>query len=166
VPEPGASNVIMAVFRSFAFAERTDPDVIRLTANTCKSALPVAIPCNDALFVLVLRFMNFSSGVPRAVGFFSHPKREKSFQRMSRSKPCAGMPWPIRVDRSLCGGINIRPTFQGFSIRTFTYIPSDVRAVRHGRGLLLASKAQSGDSDFRNSRSSPRRPSSPALIPF
>jgi hypothetical protein len=52
---------MMAVFRSLAFAERTNPDVIRLTANTCKSALPVAIPCNDALFVLVLRFMNFSS---------------------------------------------------------------------------------------------------------
>jgi len=40
---PGASNVMMAVFRSFAFAERTNPDVARLTANTGKSAVRVAI---------------------------------------------------------------------------------------------------------------------------
>ena len=33
------------------------------------SALPVAILWNDALFVLVLRFMNFSVGVHLAVGF-------------------------------------------------------------------------------------------------
>jgi hypothetical protein len=55
---PGTSNVMMVVFRSLAFAERTNPDVIRLTANTCRSALPVAIPSNDRLFVLL--FMMFS----------------------------------------------------------------------------------------------------------
>ena len=60
-PAPGASNVIMVVFRSFAFAERTDPDVARLTANPTKSALPVAIPCIDALFVLLVLFTIFSN---------------------------------------------------------------------------------------------------------
>jgi hypothetical protein len=54
-----ASNVIKVVFRSLAFAERPKPDVARLTANTSKSAVPVAVPCNDALFVLLLLFMIF-----------------------------------------------------------------------------------------------------------
>lgn len=69
MPEPGTSKVTKAIFRSLALAERTNPDVVRLTANTSQSALPVAIACNDVLFVLVLLFMNFSSGVPLAVGF-------------------------------------------------------------------------------------------------
>jgi hypothetical protein len=52
---------MMVVFCAFAFVERTNPDVIRLTANSGDSALPVAIPCNDALFVLLLLFMIFSN---------------------------------------------------------------------------------------------------------
>ncbi len=56
---------MMAVFRSLAFAERTNPDVVRLTANVSKSGVRVAILCNDALFVLVLLFMIFSSRAPR-----------------------------------------------------------------------------------------------------
>ena len=38
-----------------------------IAASFCCSASIIA--CNNALFVLVLRFMNFSSGVPLAVGF-------------------------------------------------------------------------------------------------
>jgi hypothetical protein len=68
VPAPGTSNVIMTVFRSLAFAERTNPDVARLTANASKSAEPVAVPCNDALFVLLLLFMIFSNRVPLIMG--------------------------------------------------------------------------------------------------
>jgi len=49
----------MFVFRSLAFAEMTNPDMIRLTASTSKSGVPVAMPCNDALFVLAVLFMIF-----------------------------------------------------------------------------------------------------------
>jgi hypothetical protein len=59
LPAPGALNVVKVVFRSLAFAERAKPDVARLTANASKSAVPVAVPCNDALFVLLLLFMIF-----------------------------------------------------------------------------------------------------------
>ena len=111
----------MVVFRSLAFAERTNPDVIRLTANTCKSALPVAIPCDDALFVLVLRFMNFSSGVPSQSG--SNPKREKSFQRMPTATLCRSALADSGAPQSLWG-TDIKPTSQGFSIRTLTYMTS------------------------------------------
>jgi hypothetical protein len=47
-------------------------------------------------------------------------------------QPCAGMPWPIRVHRSLCGGIDIKPTSQDFSIRTLTYM----RVGRQSRKTL------------------------------
>jgi hypothetical protein len=76
---PGASNVMMAVFGSLAFAERTSPDVIRLTANVSKSAVRVAILCNDALFVLVLLFMIFSNRVHLLGRGSFKPEREKSF---------------------------------------------------------------------------------------
>jgi hypothetical protein len=79
VPAPGTSNVIVAVFRSLAFAERTNPDVAKLTANTSKSVVPVAIPCNDALFVLVLLFMIFSNRVHLLGRGSFKPEREKSF---------------------------------------------------------------------------------------
>ena len=49
---------------SLVSANRPKPDVARLTANTSSSAVPVAVPCNDALFVLLLLFMSFSNRVP------------------------------------------------------------------------------------------------------
>jgi hypothetical protein len=73
---------MMDVFRSLALAERTNPDVIRLTANSTNSALPGAIPCNDALLVLLLFFMIFSNRVPLA----HYSLRKKSIERNSRSR--------------------------------------------------------------------------------
>ena len=78
---------MMAVFRSLALAERTNPDVIRLTANTSKSAVRVAILCNDALFVLVLLFMIFSNHAPVRVRFFQTRNGRSHFKRMSRCNP-------------------------------------------------------------------------------
>ena len=79
VAAPGTSNVIMAVFRAFAFADTTNPDVIRPTANSGDSTVPVAILCNVGLFVLLLLFMIFSNRVPRIVGLLSNPNGRSHF---------------------------------------------------------------------------------------
>jgi hypothetical protein len=129
VPAPGTPNVIVAVFRSFAFAESTNPNVDTLIANTGKRAVRVAIACNDALFVLILLFMIFSSRV--------HGESRVSFKPETGEVISADAycdPVPECLGRFGCTaifvGTDIKPTSQDFSIRTLTYMPSDLRAVR------------------------------------
>jgi len=69
---------MMAVFRSLAFAERTNPDVARLTANSGNSTVLAAIFCNDPLTILL--FMIFTNRVALAHYF----RRKKSIERNRR----------------------------------------------------------------------------------
>jgi hypothetical protein len=92
LPAPGALNVVKVVFRSLAFAERAKPDVARLTANASKSAVQVAVPCNDALFVLLLLFMMFPNRVSFAIGSLQNPKAEAiaADRRIASKLQCEG----------------------------------------------------------------------------
>jgi hypothetical protein len=121
VPAPGASNVMMAVFRSLPLADRMNPDVARLTANTGKSAVRVAIACNDALFVLILLFMTFSSRVPRENRVSFKPETGEVISADAHCDPV-----PECLGRFGCTAIFVgtdsKPTSQDFSIRTLTHM--------------------------------------------
>ena len=109
----------MAVFRSLAFAERTKPYVARLTANTSKRAPPVAIPCNDALFVLLVLFMIFSNRVALA----HYSRRKKSIERdprPSNALDSSNGGDGYRTKKLLPGGN--KTSCKPLSIRILTYV--------------------------------------------
>jgi hypothetical protein len=103
--ESGASNVIVR-----ALAERTNPDAATPTASASRDAARGALHCNDSLFILSLLFMIcFFSYTPPSPGNFSNPKLEKSFSTDVPLQPCAEMPWPLRLDHTLCGSLAVIP---------------------------------------------------------